>query len=143
MPQRGKELLLLIVIYPRSCSSASAPTLVSNSSRWDITNGLSSNSAVTQSKIYELRARSYTGTSEDLENIFLALLLKQDTGIERGVELAAAVDAKGVTVGLPRFPTWSEGRDRGPELTRAVNGPTRYRWDKATDRCVANSRRRG
>ncbi|PUU76475.1 hypothetical protein B9Z19DRAFT_1088186 [Tuber borchii] len=53
---------------------------------------------ITQSKIYELRAGSYTGTSEDLEKIFLALLLKQDTGIERGVELAAAVDAKGVTL---------------------------------------------
>ncbi|PWW72650.1 hypothetical protein C7212DRAFT_335721, partial [Tuber magnatum] len=53
---------------------------------------------VTQSKIYELRARSYTGTSEDLEKIFLALLLKQDVGVERGVELAAAVDAKGVTL---------------------------------------------
>jgi len=108
-----------------------------------MTNGLSSDPAVTQSRIYELRARSYTGTSEDLEKIFLALLLKQDTGVERGVELAAAVDAKGVTVRLPRFSAWNERRDTGPELTRIVNGPTRYRRDKAADRCVANSRRRG
>jgi len=83
---------------PRSCSSVSTPTPASNFSRWNIANGLSLDPVVTQSKIYELRARSYTGTSEDLEKIFLALLLKQDTGIERGVELAAAVDAKGVTV---------------------------------------------
>lgn len=102
------------MIYPPPCSSASAPTPASNFSRWDIANGLSSDPVVTQSKVYELRARSYTGTSEDLEKIFLALLLKQDTRIERGVELAAAVDAKGVTVWLPRFLTSNGGRVRGP-----------------------------
>lgn len=54
-----------------------------------------------QSKIYELRAKSYTGTAEDLRKIFSALLLKQDGGsddLSRGVELAAAVDDKCVTV---------------------------------------------
>ncbi|RPA99512.1 hypothetical protein L873DRAFT_1767181 [Choiromyces venosus 120613-1] len=53
---------------------------------------------IAQSKIYELRAKSYNGTSEDLEKIFLALLLKRDARIERGVELAAAVDGRGVTL---------------------------------------------
>lgn len=60
---------------------------------------------VKQSKLSDLRAKSYTGSAEELERILSALLLKTNPSdphlLPRGVELAASVDKDCVTVCLP------------------------------------------
>lgn len=57
-----------------------------------------------QSKINDLRAKSYAGSAEELERIFSSLLLKTSVSdphlLPRGVELAASVDDGSVTVCL-------------------------------------------
>lgn len=55
-----------------------------------------------QSRIDDLRAKSYTGPVEELERILSTLLLKTSVSephlLPRGVELAASVDNDSITV---------------------------------------------